>query len=81
LHLGSFVEVGLPDVIASVGRLEEPLEIVPLRPVAALLACFGLGFHFLVVTGDKTDRNCKIISLMTKTGRGERCVTERERDY
>ena len=58
LHLGGCVEVGFAHVVAPVGCLQQPLEVVPLRPVLQLMADLGLGLHFLVVTSDETDWNC-----------------------
>lgn len=58
LDLGCFVEIGLTDVIAPVGRLEQALVVVPLRPVAALLARFGQPLDFLVMTNNETEWHC-----------------------
>ena len=69
LHLGGCVEVGFAHVVAPVGRLQQPLEVVPLRPVLQLLAGLGLGLHFLVVTGDETDGDCNGISLVFRVAK------------
>lgn len=44
-------------MIAPVGCLQQPLVVVPLRPVPALLAGVGLRFSILVRTGNNAERD------------------------
>ena len=50
-------------MVAPVGGLEYPLVVVPLCPVAALLADFGLGFGVLVGAGDDSEGGCDNVSI------------------